>query len=159
MNKQNQKHIDRAAQQGLDVRIALHVDARRFGRQIDRGTLDARHFAQGFFDPANTRGTGHAAHRNIDDTGFSRDRVHAICLGKDMLVSHFETEPPMNHLFTVEGMTCGHCEKAVTQALVTVDPQAQVIIDRGQKSVSVESEQTREVLRQAITEEGYRVQD
>lgn len=64
----------------------------------------------------------------------------------------------MNHLFTVEGMTCGHCEKAVTKALVTLDPQAKVIIDRSQNIVSVESEQAREALRQAMTEEGYQVQ-
>ena len=63
----------------------------------------------------------------------------------------------MNHLFSVEGMTCGHCEKAVTRALVTVDPQAQVIIDRDHKVVSVESEQARETLRLAILEEGYTV--
>jgi copper chaperone len=64
----------------------------------------------------------------------------------------------MNHLFTVEGMTCGHCEKAVTKALVTVDPQAKVIIDRSQNVVSVESEQARETLRHAIAEEGYKIQ-
>jgi copper chaperone len=55
-------------------------------------------------------------------------------------------------------MTCGHCEKAVTKALVTVDPQAKVIIDRSQNVVTVESEQAREPLRQAIAEEGYKVQ-
>ena len=64
----------------------------------------------------------------------------------------------MNHLFTVEGMICGHCEKAVTKALVTVDPQAKVIIDRSQNVVTVESEQARETLRHAIAEEGYQVQ-
>ena len=64
----------------------------------------------------------------------------------------------MNHLFTVEGMTCGHCEKAVTKALVTVDPQAKVIIDRSQNVVTVESEQARETLRHAIAEEGYKIQ-
>ena len=64
----------------------------------------------------------------------------------------------MNHLFTVEGMTCGHCEKAVTKALVTLDPQAQVIIDRTHNSVTVSSEQPRETLRQAIADEGYKVQ-
>jgi copper chaperone len=64
----------------------------------------------------------------------------------------------MNHLFTVEGMTCGHCEKAVTKALITVDPQAKVIIDRSQNVVSVESEQARETLRHAIAEEGYKIQ-
>ena len=55
-------------------------------------------------------------------------------------------------------MTCGHCEKAVTKALVTVDPQAKVIIDRSQNVVTVESEQARETLRHAIAEEGYQVQ-
>ena len=64
----------------------------------------------------------------------------------------------MNHLFTVEGMTCGHCEKAVTKALVSIDPQAQVIIDRTQNSVTVDSEQPRETLRKAIADEGYKVQ-
>ncbi len=63
----------------------------------------------------------------------------------------------MNHLFTVEGMTCGHCEKAVTKALITLDPQAKVIIDRAHNKVAVESDQTRETLRQTIAEEGYSV--
>lgn len=64
----------------------------------------------------------------------------------------------MKQHFIVEGMSCGHCEKAVTQAVLTVDPQAQVIIDRSQNTVSVESEKPRESLREAIAEEGYRVQ-
>ena len=63
----------------------------------------------------------------------------------------------MKQLFIVEGMSCGHCEKAVTQAVLTVDPQAQVIIDRSQNAVSVESDQPRERLREAMAEEGYRV--
>ena len=32
----------------------------------------------------------------------------------------------MQHVFTVQGMTCGHCERAVTQAVQGVDDQAQV---------------------------------
>jgi copper chaperone len=63
----------------------------------------------------------------------------------------------MNHIFTVEGMTCGHCEKAVTKALVALDAQAKVVIDRLQNKVQVDSEKDRHVLAQAITEEGYRV--
>lgn len=63
----------------------------------------------------------------------------------------------MNQLFTVTGMTYGHCEKAVTRALQQVDPQAQVHIDRAQNRVQVESTQTREALAQAIVEEGYAV--
>ena len=46
----------------------------------------------------------------------------------------------MNHIFTVEGMTCGHCEKAVTQAVLALDAQATVVIDRPQNSVQVTSE-------------------
>nr|WP_295770165.1 heavy-metal-associated domain-containing protein [Rhodoferax sp.] len=61
----------------------------------------------------------------------------------------------MNQIFTVTGMTCGHCEKAVTRALQQLDPQAQVQIDRAQDRVQVESTQSRETLAQAIAEEGY----
>jgi copper chaperone len=63
----------------------------------------------------------------------------------------------MNQVFTVTGMTCGHCEKAVTRALLQVDPQAQVQIDRAQNRVEVTSIQARETLAQAIAEEGYSV--
>ena len=63
----------------------------------------------------------------------------------------------MNQIFTVEGMTCGHCEKAVTRALITVDTQAKVVIDRLQNKVQVDSEKERSVLAQAINEEGYQV--
>jgi copper chaperone len=65
----------------------------------------------------------------------------------------------MNHIFTVEGMTCGHCEKAVTKALLALDAQAKVLIDRAQNRVQVDSEKNREALAQAIAEEGYRVAD
>ena len=61
----------------------------------------------------------------------------------------------MNQTFTVTGMTCGHCEKAVTRALQQVDPQAQITIDRPNNRVQVESSQPREALASAIAEEGY----
>jgi copper chaperone len=54
-------------------------------------------------------------------------------------------------------MTCGHCEKAVTKALLALDAQAKVVIDRAQNKVQVESDKTREALAQAIADEGYRV--
>lgn len=63
----------------------------------------------------------------------------------------------MNHIFTVTGMTCGHCEKAVTRAVKQLDPQAEVVIDRAANQVSVQSEQPRAALAQAIAEEGYAV--
>ena len=63
----------------------------------------------------------------------------------------------MNQVFTVEGMTCGHCEKAVTKALLALDAQAKIVINRTHNSVQVDSEQPREALAKAIAEEGYRV--
>lgn len=61
----------------------------------------------------------------------------------------------MNQIFTVEGMTCGHCEKAVTKALLAIDAQAKVTIDRLHNTVQVDSEKPRETLAQAIADEGY----
>ncbi|MES2839024.1 MAG: cation transporter [Pseudomonadota bacterium] len=63
----------------------------------------------------------------------------------------------MNEVFTVQGMTCGHCEKSVTTAIKLVDPQAQVTIDRAQNRVEVNSTQPRDTLAAAIREEGYQV--
>jgi len=36
----------------------------------------------------------------------------------------------MQQVFEVQGMTCGHCERAVTNAIQGVDAQAQIKIDR-----------------------------
>jgi copper chaperone len=61
----------------------------------------------------------------------------------------------MEHTFEVQGMTCGHCEMAVKKAVMRLDPQALVDIDRSHNRVVVQSEQTRDALAHAITEEGY----
>ncbi len=63
----------------------------------------------------------------------------------------------MNQTFTVTGMTCGHCEKAVERAVKQLDPQAEVKADRTQNLVQVTSTQPREALARAIAEEGYAV--
>lgn len=63
----------------------------------------------------------------------------------------------MNQSFSVQGMTCGHCERAVTQAIQEIDPQAQVRIDRLAGKVEVDSQQPRQALARAIAEEGYQV--
>ncbi|MBK7051231.1 MAG: heavy-metal-associated domain-containing protein [Rhodoferax sp.] len=63
----------------------------------------------------------------------------------------------MIQTFTVTGMTCGHCEKAVTRAVKQIDPQAEVTIDRTANLVQVQSAQPREQFAQAIAEEGYAV--
>ncbi len=63
----------------------------------------------------------------------------------------------MEHTFDVRGMTCGHCEMAVKKAVMRLDPQAHVEIDRNHNQVVVQSAQARESVAQAITEEGYKV--
>jgi len=74
------------------------------------------------------------------------------------LLQYFERGKPMEHIFTVTGMTCGHCERAVQQALHGVDAQAHIQIDRPANKVVVQSEHaSREALAAAIAEEGYAV--
>lgn len=58
-------------------------------------------------------------------------------------------------VFTVEGMSCGHCVKAVTQALQSKDPAASVRVDLAAKEVGVESALSAEQVIEAISEEGY----
>ena len=62
-----------------------------------------------------------------------------------------------SHQFQVQGMTCGHCERAVTDAVQQLDPQASVQIDRAANQVQVYSTQPRAALAAAIAEEGYQV--
>jgi copper chaperone len=66
-------------------------------------------------------------------------------------------ESAMEQSFQVQGMSCGHCERAVTQAVQHVDPQAQVRIERSTGKVEVQSTAAREQLAKAIEEEGYTV--
>lgn len=60
-------------------------------------------------------------------------------------------------VFNVEGMSCGHCVKAITQALQAKDPAASVRIDLAAKEVGVESALTTDQVIAAISEEGYGV--
>ena len=63
----------------------------------------------------------------------------------------------MSQQFTVTGMTCGHCEAAVTRAIKQIDGGAEVKIDRAANQVQVRSTQPRAALAAAIAEEGYQV--
>lgn len=63
----------------------------------------------------------------------------------------------MQQTFEVQGMTCGHCERAVTNAIQAVDAQAQINIDRSANRVEVETSASREAVAAAIAEEGYKV--
>lgn len=58
-------------------------------------------------------------------------------------------------VFSVEGMTCGHCVRAVTQAVQSQDPAASVKVDLAAKEVGVESRLSAEQVISLITQEGY----
>lgn len=57
----------------------------------------------------------------------------------------------------VEGMTCGHCVRAITSAIHRLDPSAQVDIDLGTADVSVAGSISVEAAVAAIQEAGYTV--
>ena len=57
--------------------------------------------------------------------------------------------------FRVEGMTCGHCERAVTRAVQSIDPAARVTVDRTADRVVVESVADADAVVRAIQAEGY----
>ncbi|GAD21261.1 heavy-metal-associated domain-containing protein [Acidovorax sp. MR-S7] len=63
----------------------------------------------------------------------------------------------MQHTFQVQGMTCGHCERAVVHAVREVDTDAVVKVDLPTGQVVVESDQPRDAIANAIQEEGYKV--
>ena len=63
----------------------------------------------------------------------------------------------MQYTFQVQGMTCGHCERAVVHAVRQVDTDALVKVDLATGQVIVESDKSREALANAIQDEGYKV--
>lgn len=63
----------------------------------------------------------------------------------------------MQQVLNVQGMSCGHCERAVTSAIKRVDPKAAVKVDLASGRVEVESDVSRETIANAVVEEGYTV--
>ncbi|WP_442109988.1 heavy-metal-associated domain-containing protein [Pseudomonas sp. NUPR-001] len=61
-------------------------------------------------------------------------------------------------VFTVQGMTCGHCVKAVTRAVQAQDAAAVVEVDLAQKQVKVESLLKAPQILELIREEGYQAE-
>jgi len=59
--------------------------------------------------------------------------------------------------FNVQGMSCGHCVKAITQAVQARDPAAEVQVDLGAKTVQVQSSLSVDTVVEVIKEEGYEV--
>jgi copper chaperone len=57
--------------------------------------------------------------------------------------------------FNIPQMSCGHCVKAVTEAVKEVDPQARVDVDLASKKVTVETQADRQKLVDSLAEAGY----
>lgn len=58
--------------------------------------------------------------------------------------------------FDVNDMSCGHCVGAITQAVKSVDPAAQVEVDLASHRVTIQTAQASEqALADAIREAGY----
>lgn len=60
--------------------------------------------------------------------------------------------------FNVQGMSCGHCVRAITQAVHSSDPVADVQVDLASGEVRVKSTLAAEVVASLINAEGYAVQ-
>ncbi|MBN9477753.1 MAG: hypothetical protein ABS43_27375 [Bordetella sp. SCN 67-23] len=59
--------------------------------------------------------------------------------------------------FQVQGMSCGHCVKSVTQAVQSAYPQAHVEVDLGAGKVRVDQADDAARIAKLIEEAGYTV--
>jgi copper chaperone len=59
--------------------------------------------------------------------------------------------------FQVEGMSCDHCVKSVTEAVQALEPKANVVVDLAAGRVTVEGSDRRDAVAQAIKDAGYAV--
>jgi len=60
-------------------------------------------------------------------------------------------------VWTVEGMTCGHCVKAVTEEVAAIPGVTEVVVelDGGRVTVTAEADPTAEAVAAAVDEAGY----
>jgi copper chaperone len=57
--------------------------------------------------------------------------------------------------FDIATLSCGHCARAVTEAVQALDPAARVEVDLGRKHVSVDTRAAAAQVAAALTEAGY----
>ena len=57
--------------------------------------------------------------------------------------------------FDITTLSCGHCVRAVTEAVQELDPAAQVEVDLGTKHVRVQTAAERERVVAALVDAGY----
>jgi copper chaperone len=57
--------------------------------------------------------------------------------------------------FQIPNMTCGHCVRAITEAVHAADPAAQVTADLPQHQVQVQTQLPRERVAAQLVQAGY----
>ncbi len=55
----------------------------------------------------------------------------------------------------IPNMTCGHCMRAVTEAVNAVDPLAKVVVDLPNHKVRIDTQAPREAVLARLAEAGY----
>jgi copper chaperone len=58
-------------------------------------------------------------------------------------------------MFSVPGMTCGHCVATITKAIRTLDAAAEVKADLGSRTVTVETTAPAPAVARALEDAGY----
>ena len=65
------------------------------------------------------------------------------------------TRPTTMQEFQIPNMSCGHCVRAITEAVQALDPAAKVQTDVAKRQVQVDSKVPREALVQQLNNAGY----
>ena len=60
--------------------------------------------------------------------------------------------------FNIPAISCGHCVRAIPEAVQQLDPDAQVSVDLESKKVTVQTTQEREAVAAALANAGYPMQ-
>ena len=58
-------------------------------------------------------------------------------------------------ILDIPNMTCGHCVRAITQAVTAADPAAKVQADLAKRQVQVDTTVSRDAVAASLTEAGY----
>jgi len=106
---------------------------------------------------------GHGSHGSHGCCGGQESHMEKVNdkseQGGDNMSHHGEANE-LKALFTVEGMTCGHCKAAVEKAVTSVDGVSKVEVDLGRKEAAIFFNPDRtdeEELKKVIRDQGYQV--
>ncbi|MDV7338892.1 heavy-metal-associated domain-containing protein [Terasakiella sp. A23] len=61
----------------------------------------------------------------------------------------------MSTTYIVDGMTCSHCSQAVTNALKSIDDDAEISIDLTTKKVTINGLDNEDQIKEAIEDAGF----